>query len=82
MPQAVTKSRKGIIVVLLASVSLVACSTQEGTGTGIGAILGAAVGGLRSTTVEETVEYRPDEGNLLDAAQGGDGRERQKAHQE
>ena len=45
MPQAVTKSRKGIIVVLLASVSLVACSTQEGTGTGIGAILGAAVGG-------------------------------------
>ncbi len=45
MSKSVTMSRKAAVVALLASVSLVACSTQEGTGTGIGALFGAAVGG-------------------------------------
>lgn len=45
MSKNVTISGKAAVVALMTSVSLVACSTQEGTGTGIGALFGAAVGG-------------------------------------
>ena len=45
MSRSVIMSRKAAVVALMASVSLVACSTQEGTGTGIGALFGAAIGG-------------------------------------
>lgn len=46
MANQLSSPRRGIVIALMASVSVAACqTTNEGAGTGLGALLGAAVGG-------------------------------------